>query len=201
MTAVTENTLSSISAGLKLSTQWTGENPKCYVWSWIQPNLLWTSSRNEVTGSNRPVGLHAGTTSSPLHTQRAHNSPLETTPTQGWPVAFGGVSEGARWMPASHSEVRVVEPLTSTPQPSNSWRGRMSRPCLSLPSFRLHFSFIFISGHLENLIAVISILSRLIGIGERKAFFFLSPWFFPQNKINNYNNKNNKIRSILIRKI
>lgn len=130
------------------------------------------------TGSNPPVGLHAGTTSSPLHTQRAHNSPPETTPTQGWPVAFGGVSEGARWMPASHSEVRVVEPLTSAPQPSNSWRGRMSHPCLSLPSFRLHFSFIFISGHLENLIAVISILSRLIGIGERKAFFF---FFLPDS--------------------
>ena len=121
-------------------------------------------------GSNPPVGLHVGTSSAPLHIQRAHNSPPETTPTQGWPVAFGGVSEGASWMPASHSEVRVVQPLTSTPQPSNSWRGRMARPCPSLfpPSFLIYL-YQWTSGkpnccyfHLEQ-------ANRYRG---RKSFFF-----------------------------
>lgn len=38
---------SSISTGLKWSVQRTSENPKCYVWSRIWPNPLWTSSRNK----------------------------------------------------------------------------------------------------------------------------------------------------------
>lgn len=105
-----------------------------------------------------------------------------------------GVSESTSWMPASHSEVQAVLPPTSPPalqfpERYNGW------PVHAHPSSCLHFSCIFISACLENLIALISILNRLIRIRKGKAFFPLLPKFAHKNKINNYNNKNNKIKA------
>lgn len=44
-------------------------------------------------GSNPPVSLHMGTSSVRLHIRKARSLPLQTTPPEGWPVAFGGLRE------------------------------------------------------------------------------------------------------------
>lgn len=87
----------------------------------------------------------------------------------------GSVPESPRATPTRACRVfrglrdpREPAAILPTPQEVNACL------CLHGSLFLLHFSTVFISGRLENLIAVISILNRLIGIREGKAFFFFS---------------------------
>lgn len=121
--------------------------------------------------SSHPAVHHqVGASSVPIRMQRAHISLPQALPMQRWPVYSGGLR--GFLLDASQPFRGESGPASDHPSPpSNSLRGRMACPGRVHPSSRLHFSFIFISGRLENLIAVISILHSLIGIREGKAFF------------------------------
>ena len=129
--------------GLKLSTQWTSENPKCYVWSWIQPNLPWTSSRNEVHrwGFKPSSQSPWGTSSVRLHIQKARSSPLQTTPPEGWPVAFGGLWEYQ--LDASQPFRGASCPVSNQP-PSPPVPGEVEWLACAWPSFFLSAFLIYL---------------------------------------------------------
>ena len=145
-------------------------------------------------GSNPPVSLHVGTSSVRLHIRKACSLPLQTTPPEGWPVAFGGLREYQ--LDASQPFRGASCPASNQP-PSPPVPGEVEWLACACPSFFLPSFLIYLyqcmSGKLN---CCYFHLEQANKDQERKSFFSpLLPKVAHKNKINNYNNKNNKIKA------